>query len=297
MDMDDEQTMDDTVVFQKRLERTNRSSACLVIIAGTHIGEKISLVKRRMVIGRQPDVEIPIADPMISRKHAEIIAQSDDQFMVRELGSTNGIFLNESPTIQAILKDGDLLRIGSTIFKYVGPGSIEHLYLNALSDQARLDSLTGIFNKKVFHDCLQREFHRCRNLHEPLTLLMMDLDLFKRINDQMGHPAGDYALHEVASILKGTFRRTDLFARYGGEEFGLILPQTNIEEACTVAERIRKSIENHPFNFQDHHFSLTVSIGVAQLADDHKDTDELLANADKALYDAKHAGRNRVCTF
>lgn len=297
MDMDNEDTMEDTLVFQKRLERANRSLACLVIIAGTHIGEKISLVKRRMIIGRQPDTEIPIADPMISKKHAEIVAQSDDQFMVRDLGSTNGIFLNESPTIQAILKEGDLLRIGSTIFKYVGPGSIEHLYLNAMSDQARLDSLTGILNKKVFHDCLQREFQRCRDLHEPLTLLMMDLDMFKRVNDQMGHPAGDYALHEVASLLKGSFRRTDLFARFGGEEFSIILPQTNLEEACTVAERIRNSIEAHPFNFQGHLFSLTVSIGVAQLAEDLKYADELLANADKALYDAKHAGRNRVCTF
>src|SRR3990172_4041479 len=205
MDMDNENTIEDTLVFKKRLERANRSSACLVIIAGTHIGEKISLAKRRMVIGRQPDVEIPIADTLISRKHAEITAQSDDQFMVRDLGSTNGICLNESPTIQAILKEGDLLRIGSTIFKYVGPGSIEHLYLNAMSDQARVDSLTGIFNKKVLHDYLHREFHRCRDLHEPLTLLMMDLDMFKRVNDQLGHPAGDYALHEMASILKETF--------------------------------------------------------------------------------------------
>jgi diguanylate cyclase (GGDEF)-like protein len=248
-----------------------------------------------MVIGRQPNVEIPIADPMISRKHAELSVQPDQQVMIRDLGSTNGIYINENRTIQAFLQDGDLVRIGSTVFKYVGPGSIEHLYLNILADRARLDGLTGIFNKQVFHDCLCREFHRCCDLREPLSLAIMDLDLFKQVNDRMGHPAGDYVLQEVASLLKGTFRRTDLFARYGGEEFGVLLPHTNLQEARTVAERIRNSIEHHPFNFQGDTFPLTTSIGVAELTDNLKDSDELLSCADKALYRAKQEGRNRVC--
>ncbi len=294
MDRDRETTVEDTLVFRKRLERARRSSACLVVIAGAPIGEKIALEQNRMVIGRKPDVEIPIADPMISRKHAELLAQPDDQTMIRDLGSTNGIYINENRVIQAVLKDGDLLRIGSTVFKYVGPGSIEHLYLNILSDRARLDGLTGIFNKQVFHDCLHREFQRCRDLHEPLTLMIMDLDFFKQINDRMGHPAGDYALQEVATILKGSFRRTDLFARYGGEEFGILLPHTSLQEARIVAERVRKSIEIHPFNFEGQAFSLTVSIGAAELTEDLKDANDLLSRADTALYDAKHSGRNRI---
>ena len=302
MDMDKEEddketTMEDTLVFRKRLERARRSSACLVVIAGAPIGEKISLGQQCMVIGRQPDVELPIADPMISRKHAEIVVQPDHQVMIRDLGSTNGIYINENRTIQAVLKDGDLVRIGSTVFKYVGPGSIEHLYLNVLSDRARLDGSTGIFNKQIFHECLHREFHRCRDLREPLTVMIMDMDLFKQVNDRLGHPAGDYTLQEVASILKGTFRRTDLFARYGGEEFGVLLPHTNPQETYCVAERIRKCIEHHSFNFQGHTFPLTVSIGIAELTDDLKDADELLAHADTALYRAKHGGRNRVCTY
>jgi diguanylate cyclase (GGDEF)-like protein len=295
-DMDKETTMEDTLVFRKRLERARRSSACLVVIAGSPIGEKISLIQQRMVIGRQPNVEIPIADSMISRKHAELVVQPDQQVMIRDLGSTNGTYINENRTIQAVLKDGELVRIGSTVFKYVGPGSIEHLYLTILSDRARLDGLTAIFNKQVFHDCLSREFQRCRDLREPLTLIIMDLDLFKQVNDRMGHPAGDYVLQEVASLLKGTFRRTDLFARYGGEEFGVLLPHTNLQEACIVAERIRNTIEKHPFNFKGQSLILTTSIGVAELTDDLKDADELLSRADSALYEAKQSGRNRVCT-
>jgi diguanylate cyclase (GGDEF)-like protein len=287
--------VEDTLVFRKRLERAKRSSACLLVIAGAPIGEKFSLEQNRMVIGRQPDVEIPIADAMISRRHAELLAQPDDQTVIRDLGSTNGIYINENRVIQAVLKDGDLVRIGSTVFKYVGSGSIEHLYLNILSDRARLDGLTGVFNKQVFHDCLHREFQRCRDLHEPLTLMMMDLDFFKQINDRMGHPAGDYALQEVAGILKGSFRRTDLFARYGGEEFGILLPHTTLQEAHIVAERVRKSIEIHPFDFKGQSFRLTASIGVAELTEDVKGANDLLARADTALYDAKHSGRNRIC--
>jgi diguanylate cyclase (GGDEF)-like protein len=234
---------------------------------------------------------------MISRKHAELLAEADDQTMIRDLGSTNGIYINENRVIQAVLKNGDLVRIGSTVFKYVGPGSIEHLYLNILSDRARLDGLTGIFNKQVFHDCLYREFHRCRGLHEPLTLMIMDLDFFKQINDRMGHPAGDYALQEVASILRGTFRRTDLFARYGGEEFGMLLPHTDLQESGVVAERVRKIIDCHPFNFEDHGFHLTASVGVAELTEDLKEANELLSRADTALYVAKQGGRNRVSTY
>ncbi|MCI0530317.1 MAG: FHA domain-containing protein, partial [Nitrospira sp.] len=127
MDRDRETTVEDTLVFRKRLERARRSLACLVVIAGAPIGEKIALGQNHMVIGRQPDAEIPIADPMMSRKHAELLAQPDDQTMIRDLGSTNGIYINENRVIQAVLRDGDLLRIGSTVFKYVGPGSIEHL--------------------------------------------------------------------------------------------------------------------------------------------------------------------------
>jgi diguanylate cyclase (GGDEF)-like protein len=294
LDGDRETTVDDTVAFRKRLERARRSSACLVVIAGAPIGEKIPLGQNCMVIGRQPDVEIPIADAMISRKHAELLAQPDDQTLIRDLGSTNGIYVNETRVIQTVLKDGDLVRIGSTVFKYVGPGSIEHLYLNILSDRARLDGLTGVFNKQVFHDCLPREFQRCRDLHEPLTLMMIDLDFFKQINDRMGHPAGDYTLQEVAAVLKGNFRRTDLFARYGGEEFGVLLPHTSLKETYIVAERVRKSIENHPFKFEGQTFSLTVSIGMAELTEDLKNGNDLLSRADTALYDAKHGGRNRV---
>lgn len=98
-------------------------------------------------------------------------------------------------------------------------------------------------------------------------------------------------------LLKGTFRRTDLFARYGGEEFGMLLPHTDLQESGVVAERVRKTIDCHPFNFEDHGFHLTASVGVAELTEDLKEANELLSRADTALYVAKQGGRNRVCTY
>ncbi len=293
----DETTVESADSFGKRLDRPVRNLACLVIIAGAAIGEKIPLTQHRVVIGRESDVEICLDDSMVSRRHAELVIGPDGRSVIRDLGSRNGTFCNERRITEEVLHDGDLIRIGGSALKFLEADSVEHLYVSVMADRAALDGLTGLFNKRTFQDHLRRAFSRCRNLHEPLSVILADVDFFKRINDQWGHPAGDYVLKEIAARLKDSFRQTDLFARCGGEELGLILPYTNGKEAAAVAERMRAGMVSLPFVFEGRTIEVTISLGVAEMVESLEDADALVARADQALYAAKRQGRDRVACF
>ena len=293
----DETTVEAADSFGKRLDRPVRDLACLVVIAGAAIGEKIPLRQNRVVIGRLSDVEICLDDSMVSRRHAELAIGPDGRAVIRDLGSRNGTFCNERRVTEEVLHDGDLIRIGGTALKYLEADSVEHLYVSVMADRAAQDGLTGLFNKRTFQDHLRRAFSRCRNLHEPLSVILVDVDFFKRINDQWGHPVGDYVLKEIAVRLKDGFRPTDLFARWGGEELGLILPYTNGKEAAAVAERMRAGVASPPFVFEGRTIDVTISLGVAEMVESVEDADALVARADRALYVAKEQGRDRVACF
>ncbi len=159
------------------------------------------------------------------------------------------------------------------------------------------DGLTGAFNHRYFQDRLERAVTRARELSQPLSLLMIDIDYFKQYNDLNGHIAGDVALREMAAILRRSVKREDTVARYGGEEFALVLFETDRTEARGVAERLRKAVEEVDFPNErvlpGRH--LTVSVGLASFPDDATERAALIARADQALYTAKRSGRNRVC--
>jgi diguanylate cyclase (GGDEF)-like protein len=131
-----------------------------------------------------------------------------------------------------------------------------------------------------------------------LSLVMVDIDHFKKVNDTFGHTAGDYVLKEIASLLKASVRKKDTVARYGGEEFVLILPEAGLEETTIIAERIRKMVENTPFDVGQARLNLTISLGISNFPNHHaRSKEDLVRMADQALYDAKKTGRNRVCIF
>lgn len=157
---------------------------------------------------------------------------------------------------------------------------------------AMRDELTGLHNRRYFMVHVNEEFRRSKRYRNPLSLLMLDLDHFKGINDSYGHESGDKALRHLAEILKKTLRTTDVIARTGGEEFSILAINTTLEDATLLADRLRKAIEEQSRLFPDR--GLTVSIGVAALDDASGDVDEILRNADIALYRAKKTGRNRV---
>ncbi len=169
-----------------------------------------------------------------------------------------------------------------------------------LKTESQSDSLTGLFNMRYFKLQLVEEFSRAQRYGRPLTLLMLDVDFFKVYNDKNGHPAGDIVLKEVSRILIRGVRGTDIIARYGGEEFVVLLPETPLEAAINVAEKIRKAVEEHyfPFGGSDAGERLTLSVGISSYPDSHVTSDQdLIESSDKALYAAKKSGRNKVFVF
>ena len=161
---------------------------------------------------------------------------------------------------------------------------------------ASVDSLTEVYNRRFFFENANREFARFKRYHHPLSIIMLDLDNYKNINDTFGHITGDLVLKAVAKFIQENIRETDVLGRYGGDEFSLLLPETDLPKAVEIAERLRQSMENHEFRADDVAIKVTISIGVASTNDRVTDLSQLLLSADMALYDAKNTGRNCVCT-
>jgi len=159
------------------------------------------------------------------------------------------------------------------------------------------DGLTGLSNRRQFDYSINREFNKSRKYPSDLCFAILDIDHFKSVNDTYGHQYGDYVLKEVSSIIKNSFRRSDMIYRYGGEEIGIIMTETTIPSAMTMMERLRKKIETHEFFFNGIQISLTASIGISSNMDKLEDAHQMIECADKALYKAKETGRNKVLTY
>jgi diguanylate cyclase (GGDEF)-like protein len=270
------------------------AAACLVVMYGADLGKRIPLGQQPIECGRSAHTDIPLDDDAVSRRHARI-AWSGSQYVVRDLGSTNGTYVNDVVVDERTLRDGDQIKIGRTIFKFIHGGNIELSYHEEIYRLMTFDGLTQIHNKRFFHEALEREISRSRRYGRPLALVLLDIDHFKKINDARGHLAGDAVLRQLASLASANVRREDVLARVGGEEFGVILPEIGVEGARTVAEKLRVLIERTTFHFEDYTLPITSSFGVAGVAGGAQTTaDELYRQADENLYAAKNAGRNRV---
>lgn len=162
-------------------------------------------------------------------------------------------------------------------------------------NQAMIDPLTGIYNRLAYNERIETEFNRWQRYQTPLTMAVWDIDKFKNVNDTYGHQAGDRVLTVVAKLLSKQVRETDFVARFGGEEFVLLMPETTVEQAIKVADNLRNSIEQCEFHFKDQRVPVTISCGLAQFSEGDK-VETAFNRADKALYYAKHNGRNRCCT-
>lgn len=158
------------------------------------------------------------------------------------------------------------------------------------------DPLTGLYNRRNLDVHLEREFLRAKRYKNDLSIAVIDIDFFKKVNDTHGHLCGDYVLKEVAYLILETFRKTDLIFRYGGEEFVALLTETPLERALIPLERLRKSVEDYPFSYNGNPIKVTISIGVNDNKDNIENAGSFLDRADKALYYAKEHGRNRIIT-
>jgi diguanylate cyclase (GGDEF)-like protein len=162
---------------------------------------------------------------------------------------------------------------------------------------SRTDSLTGLYNRGYWDESLQQEFARFRRTPLPCSLVLFDIDHFKHINDSHGHPVGDEVLRHIGRLVNESCRSTDISGRYGGEEFAIILPDTSGENAQIMAEHLRKKVEELRVPNGDEPLSVTISIGISTLFEDTPDPQTWVMQADQALYEAKHAGRNRILLF
>ena len=263
------------------------------------IGRRIQLEQDKMSIGRDPASAIPLERDSVSRLHAELCRTSESLWLVRDLGSTNGTFLNERPVEPGEdgepLRNGDQLRFGDVVFKFLSGGDVESLYHQEVYTLSVQDGLTGVHNKRYFMDFLERELASAHRHKNPLTLVMLDIDHFKQLNDERGHLCGDTVLKQLAQRISPRIRREDLFARYGGEEFAAILTITGLAGGVRFAENIRQMVARRPFTFEKDQLPVTISLGVTCMENEPSvDAETLIQRADQRLYEAKRAGRNRV---
>jgi diguanylate cyclase (GGDEF)-like protein len=260
------------------------------------------LVGRRLVmgpstaaftVGRGVGNTLVIEDDALSRRHARFEPRGRSWWVV-DLESTNGTFVNDDQVIEARLRDGDRVRLGSALFKAVYADQVESGFIDNVYVVTDFDGLTGAHNRRYFKEASDRAIiHALRHQH-PLSLVMFDLDHFKRLNDTHGHLAGDHVLREIASLMLPHVSPEETLARYGGEEFALLLPETDLPQAAARAEAIRAEIEAHTFQLQESTMSVTLSAGVAQAGDAPFTAEDLLRSADEMLHAAKVGGRNRV---
>ncbi len=280
----------------KRPQAKANGAACLVHIypTGPNMGQRYTLDDKPLVLGRGEDCEIRISDHSVSRRHARI-EKSAEGYYVADLQSTNGTFINDVPSAMATLKDGDYLRIGNCIYRFLAGGNVESEYHEEIYRLTIIDALTGIHNKRFLMEFLDRELARSARHARPLSVLMLDIDHFKAINDELGHLGGDVTLRDLSASVRANVRREDLFARYGGEEFALVLVETPNQGAMELADRIRRLIEKKDFRYEGKPYRVTISVGVASTGGEHGlNATELIRRADENLYQAKHQGRNRV---
>jgi diguanylate cyclase (GGDEF)-like protein len=272
-----------------------RDRAYLVVLAGSAVGEMFKIEQERTVIGRGAKAQVRLIDDGISREHAEVVL-AGNEIVLRDLGSTNGTFCNGAKVDTRPLVDGDKILVGSTtILKFTYHDNLDEVFQRQMYESALRDGLTKAFNKKYFGDRLESEFTYSIRHGSPLTLVMFDIDHFKKINDTYGHQGGDTVLSELSALMQMSLRAEDVFARYGGEEFAIICRGSDLAQGQIVGERLRRAAESRTFSHDGKVISLTISVGLAGLPDAAiKDAAALVSAADAALYKSKQGGRNRV---
>ena len=289
---------EDTATLSPRTREPSSRRACLVVLAGPEEGALFKLKTNAvLLIGRGEDADIRINDDGVSRMHARVSVRGND-VVLEDLDSRNGTFVGNGRIERHTLATEDLVRVGATtVLKFCFIDSLEEGFRKRLLDAALRDALTGVYNRRHFDERLTHECATARRHKRPLSLLLIDVDDFKSINDSHGHTAGDAVLRGIAQTLRDGLRSEDLPFRYGGEEFALLLRETDLAGAVRLAERLRKRVERTPFPTGEHmgppHLSITISVGVTTFSGSVTDR-ELVKKADAGLYDAKRAGKNRV---
>jgi two-component system cell cycle response regulator len=289
-------TRDEGDELSQSVDRGPRSEAALTVLRGENPGTLYTIEGSSAVIGRSPEAALSIPDGTLSRNHA-CIHRLEGGFAIEDLGSTNGTFV-DGQRVESLFKLEDGCRI------YLGSRTVLHFRLHdavelqAVRETYALtvrDPLTGAFNRRHLNERMESEVAYSRRHGTPLSLVLLDVDHFKQLNDEHGHAVGDEALKLLALSLNALTRHEDVLARYGGEEFALVARGIDRGATLALAERMRQGVEGQPLQTESGPISLTVSIGIAYSENGEGITaQQLFEAADRALYASKDAGRNRV---
>ncbi len=263
VDDEDEPTQIGTVDRSFFRAQSRRDRAYLIVLAGENLGQMFPVRDSETVIGRAADAAVRLKDDGVSRRHAKIVQKGGD-VVVEDLNSANGTLVNGQRVAQAVLHDGDKIQVGSTtILKFTYADRLEEDFQQKMYEAALHDGLTRAYTKRYFLDRMPTEIAYARRHSTPLSLLMIDVDHFKKINDTHGHLAGDYVLVVLSQAIATSLRTEDIFARYGGEEFCVLCRGVTLEHAALLAERLRARVETAAFEYQQTPIPVTVSVGVA----------------------------------
>ena len=269
-------------------------SACIVVIHGEGLGRRADIGDEPVLVGRSQEADLCITHKSVSRGHCRIW-RDGEEYRIRDLGATNATRVNELVIDEGILADGDHVTVGESILKFISQTSVEARYHEEIYQLATHDALTDLCNRRHFNELLEKEIARAMRHQRQLALCIVDVDLFKPVNDRYGHIDGDEVLRQIAAIMRRHVRNDDIAARIGGEEFAVVLPECDDAAAFTFAERLREAVADAVFTPGGEAQRITISIGIATLSSDRDTRPRLMAAADAALYRAKDEGRNRVC--
>ena len=275
-------------------------SIILTVIGGNDIdfGKHFLLEKHKTLLGRDNGNDIAINDKKVSKIHCEIsiakTSQDIERVSIKDLDSTNGTYVNGEKIEQTLIHGGDKIQVGDTVLSLSYSDELEKEYHAKLFNYAVRDTHTGLYNRRFIINELENISRIARRSNRTYSIIIIDIDDFKQINDRYGHLAGDDYLKRIAALFASTLREQDIAGRIGGEEFLVILPETMIDGALQLAVRMRKNVEGFVMPLQNQDIRTTISAGVCQYERGIKDVKELLDLADQAMYEAKKADKNKV---
>ena len=296
---DDKTQVADASAVRRMIAEAEKVAPALVLLSGPpeSVGKQWRLVGPDHVLGRAPSCQIYLDDPKLSKNHARLTVDGPD-VAILDLNSTNGTEVGGDrlePNQPRMLANNDQVAVGNLVFKFLEQGSLEAVSMQQAFERSQMDALTRIYNKGAYLTKADELFKRARLSQTALSILVFDLDFFKKVNDTYGHQAGDYVLQTLAELVSmECVGGSGFFARYGGEEFVVLMPGASLVAAADMGEIIRAAVEDYAFTFDGQRLAVTVSMGVATLTDDIATAQALFEKADHASYESKRGGRNRV---
>jgi two-component system, cell cycle response regulator len=300
--LDRTQAVDSAILESVRGARPEGPAPGLVVLSGNEIGKVFYFDDKGRTIGRDPEAQIQLRDQSVSRRHAQVYEQKAEDgdavhYLVVDLHSTNGTLVNGERISRAFLHDGDKIQFGQITLKFILHDEAEHRYQQEIQRRINFDDLTGLLTLNSFYERFDQQLRQAESRRSSLTVVMMDLDGLKRVNDLFGHLAGSFVIKTVGNLLRQNLEGFAEVGRYGGDEFIGFVPGLEAVEVRERLESLRRAIEQHTFHFKQKEAHVSISIGTANFPWDAHSFEELVAAADAALMRAKKAGKNRVEAF